>query len=321
MPRLSIVIPCLGGAAEFDGTLVSVLQNRPADCEVLVVHTERYDDPYDLADEVEFYLPGCRTLTGLINAGLEQAEGEIVHIVGCGLEVTEGWTDAAMAHFDDDDVAAVSPVVLAADGQTLVSAGLRFTRGGRRKLVSDRRLLSPGAGRLRASVLGPSLTAGFYRREVLAALDGLDESLGDTHADAGLALAIRSLGGLHVCEPAARLIQRADSISVDAACFTAGRAEERLFCRQASELGWPLSLALHSFTVAGSLIAGGIKLANCTSLLGRTIAWAELGGVKRHEQRLATARQRLEEVAASQATIRLPVSQPPSAAAERRRAA
>jgi len=54
VPRLSIVIPCLGGAAEFDATLVSVLQHRPADCEVLVIHNEPYDDPYALGHEVRF---------------------------------------------------------------------------------------------------------------------------------------------------------------------------------------------------------------------------------------------------------------------------
>ena len=54
VPRLSIIIPCLGGGAEFDGTLVSVLQNRPADCEVIVAHTDDYGDPYALRGEVEF---------------------------------------------------------------------------------------------------------------------------------------------------------------------------------------------------------------------------------------------------------------------------
>jgi hypothetical protein len=86
VPRLSIVIPCLGGAAEFDGTLVSVLQNRPADCEVLVVHTAAYDDPYQLGEEVQFLRASSRSLVELINSACQHATGEIVHLVGCGLE-------------------------------------------------------------------------------------------------------------------------------------------------------------------------------------------------------------------------------------------
>ena len=71
MPRLTILIPCVGGAAAFDATLVSVLQHRPADCEVLLVHTEPYDDPYDLAGEVQFLRTdrSCK-LVDLLNEGL-----------------------------------------------------------------------------------------------------------------------------------------------------------------------------------------------------------------------------------------------------------
>ncbi len=54
MPRLSIVIPVVGDPRHLDDTLVSVLQNRPDDCEILVVHNRPYDDPYELSDEVRF---------------------------------------------------------------------------------------------------------------------------------------------------------------------------------------------------------------------------------------------------------------------------
>src|SRR3954469_4194264 len=68
VPRLSIVIPCLGGAADFDATLVSVLQNRPGDCEVLVAHSEPYDDPYRLHGEVHFIHVEEHSTVGLLNA-------------------------------------------------------------------------------------------------------------------------------------------------------------------------------------------------------------------------------------------------------------
>jgi hypothetical protein len=170
VPRLTILIPCVGGAAEFDATLVSVLQHRPADCEVLVVHTEPYDDPYDLDGEVQFLRTdrSCK-LVDLLNEGLAAADGQIVHILRCGLEVTEGWTDGAVDRFSDADVAAVSPLVMEADRTTLAAAGVKWTVGGSRRVVADQRVLQGGSGRLRAGILGPTLAAGFYRREVPAA--------------------------------------------------------------------------------------------------------------------------------------------------------
>ena len=54
MTRLSIIIPVLGNPTRLDDTLVSVLENRPANCEIIVVHTRPYDDPYELSGEVRF---------------------------------------------------------------------------------------------------------------------------------------------------------------------------------------------------------------------------------------------------------------------------
>src|SRR6186997_2704558 len=86
VPRLTILIPCVGGAAEFDATLVSVLQHRPADCEVLLVHTEPYDDPYELGREVQFLRGGRGAgLVELVNEGIATAPSDIVHILGCGI--------------------------------------------------------------------------------------------------------------------------------------------------------------------------------------------------------------------------------------------
>ena len=54
MPRLTILIADTGGAGPLEATLASVLQFRPASCEVVVVHRGKYDDPYGLSSEVHF---------------------------------------------------------------------------------------------------------------------------------------------------------------------------------------------------------------------------------------------------------------------------
>ena len=54
MPRLSCVIPAVGTTQDLETTLVSVLEKRPDDCEIIVVLNESYADPYGLKDEVRF---------------------------------------------------------------------------------------------------------------------------------------------------------------------------------------------------------------------------------------------------------------------------
>ena len=113
MPRLSIIIPLLGDPAQLDDTLVSVLENRPANCEILVVHNEPYDDPYGLAGEVRFLAaaPGA-ALAECLNLGLRASRAAVVHVLSCGVEVSPGWAEAAIRHFRDAEVAAVAAVVL-----------------------------------------------------------------------------------------------------------------------------------------------------------------------------------------------------------------
>lgn len=304
MPRLSIVIPCPGGAADFDGTLVSVLQNRPASCEVLVAHSEPYDDPYALSDEVRFIHAEGRSLSALLNAALDQASGEVLHIIGCGLETTESWTESALAHFDDPDVAAVSPLIVEPNRQTIIAAGVRWTLGGARHVVNDRRVASPGSGRLRSTIVGPTIAAAFYRRDVLAAIGGFDVSLAEPLADVSVALALQSLGKLHVCEPGSMLIESSAASPTFAGGFHYGHDAERLYWFYAHERGLALSLVIHAWTAALDAARSGISTSLLMTLLGRATACMKIGSVRRHQTRLAAAADRLTELAKLRSAVR-----------------
>lgn len=304
MPRLSIIVPCLGGAAEFDSTLVSVLQNRPADCEVLVAHSEPYSDPYALRGEVHFVESPANSLVELLNVALDATSGEVVHILGCGIEASESWTTPALQHFDDPEVAAVSPVVLSSDRDTVIAAGIQWTLGGVRHLVTDRRIISRGSGRLRAKILGPLLTTAFYRRDLLVALGGFETTLGDGLADVGIGLAIQALGRLHVSEPASQLLHSGGCVHSRLTGIGAARSAERLFCRSAAAHGWTLALALHALTVAGDTLRQAPRLSMLQSLAGRAAAWLELGALRAYEQRLTAANDRLAELAELRASVR-----------------
>jgi hypothetical protein len=316
VPRLSILIPCLGGAADFDGTLVAVLQHRPADCEVLVIHREAYDDPYGLRGEVEFLRTSRESsLCGLVNAGLAAASGDVVHVLACGLTPQEGWAEPALAHFRDEEVAAVVPALFHADGSRLLAAGVRLSPGGRRCVLADRRLLLRGSGHLRARIGGPTFAAGFFRRDVLLALGGFNVAATDRLADVALALDLAALDLRAELEPASRIVQTADPWqTIPDWPLARGWAAERLFWQQATQIALPLALAAHALAVA----------LDPTSLAGRLLALCELGSVRRNAARLAAAADHLRTPANERQVIpltRRTLKTAPAATSERRRAA
>jgi hypothetical protein len=298
VPRLSIVIPCLGGAADFDGTLVSVLQNRPRDCEVIVAHTQAYDDPYALSNEVTFLHVRGSTIVELLNAAIDEAAGVVVHVVGCGLTVEEGWTEPAIAHFDDHEIAAVTPVILHAESGAVVAAGVRWSAGGCRHVVANPRVMERGTFRLRAKILGPTLWAGFYRRELLAALGGFDVSLGDGVADVAAAFDLRALGGIHVLEPDSQILQQGELPTLAGRPFSDGRAAERLFWRDRSQSSSLVAAALHPFAIVRNLTGQRSAARLMMNLAGRLAACIEFGGAQRQEARLIEASELLREQAA-----------------------
>lgn len=327
MPRLSIVIPCLGGAEAFETTLASVLQNRPADCEVLVVHRGAYDDPYALAGEVCFVRAEEETLAAQMNFALRYIRGGVVHFLGCGLEATEGWTDPVWPHFAHPEVAAVAPLIWTPDRRAVVAAGVGWSAGGRRVTITDPRVTEPGQGRLRASILGPTLAAAFYRREVLCALDGFDTRLPDELADIELALALRDLELRSACEPACRVIQSQPPAHLPATRRSLAFGLEHLFWRSVPRPLDPAALACHGLSAAAAVLDPLLRARPhhaMAELTGRAVAVGDLAGVRRHRTRLARAAQRLDDVATLRARRqqleRLAVEESTSPADQRRAA-
>ncbi len=239
MPRLTIIIPCLGIDATFDDTLATVLQHRPDDVEILVVHRDAYSDPYELSDEVTFvHVAHASSLSELANFGVDHARSAIVHVLRCGARVQdEHWCEAPLLAFQDSRVAAVSPLLLNKDGASVAASGVRYLAGGGRRLC-DRGKLASKPFRLGRSISGPTNMAGFYRRETWRRLGGLSVTVGDDLADADLAASWRAAGCQTQCARESR-VYLADSMSEPARLtFQAGRAWQRLHQRHAKSLGW-----------------------------------------------------------------------------------
>ena len=151
MPRLAIVISAVGTAESLEATLLTVLENRPDDCEVVAVTNFPYADPYQLAGEVRFVVqPAEADLVACVAAAIPLVRSPVVHLIAAGCEVTEGWADRALEHFADLSVGAVAP--LGAAGRLPRSGA----RGGHSIIVpaGARRLRSAKLERIEASRIG-----------------------------------------------------------------------------------------------------------------------------------------------------------------------
>jgi hypothetical protein len=273
--RLSIVIPFLGNLKRLEDTLVSVLENRPADSEIVVVLREPYNDPYDLAGEVRFVEAPVRAGRGdCIDLAMAASSAPILHVMGCGIEATPGWTDRAMAHFSDPQVAAVTPLVLDRfDSGRILSAGLDFTPGGAIRRLGVGKLLErfvcePGG-------LGAAeLLVAFYRRSALEAVGPLGDLRSDRPAGVDLALMLQYAGYLCLVEPECLTLANRETMAVESA-WQEGMEAEALFWRWARASGWRRALLGHAGLLATECLRCPVQPATVCRLAGRF--WSGLG--------------------------------------------
>ena len=292
MSRLSIIIPLWADNELFEDTLASVLQNRPGESEVLVVHSLPYDDPYGLQGEVQFVQTSANAgRSRMINAGCHASRGEILHVIQPGILACDRWAEAALRSFDDPQVCAVAPsAVDAEDAERIVAAGLRYTRGGRRLRHGVGSKLSKSQRVLRRAIRGPARFAGFYRRWIWEAIGGFCERLDVDSADMDFALSLQSLGYRSTLEPDS--VVRATAAVVDAvASFGSGGGAERVFWRHAATQGWLASLMLHPWAVLGSVLRDWQRPGAYLQLLGRLTS---LFGLPAHLTHAAKVRQAVE---------------------------
>ncbi|MGD0383343.1 MAG: glycosyltransferase [Thermoguttaceae bacterium] len=311
VPGLSILIPVLNKLKKLEDTLVSILENRPANCQIVVVLNEPYDDPYQLRDEVCFVNAALDAdLIESINFGLANCRAPIVHILTCGMEVSPGWTDAVLPHFADPEVAAVAPLVLQRrDRKKVVSAGVGYRAGG-----AARRL---GFGKSPAEALlekkyffGADILAAFYRRSAWDAVCGLNPSIKDHLSGVDLALALHFAGFHCISEPKCRMYADPDD-AVGACRLGRGRSAERLFWIWASRMGLLQSISGHAALLMAECLESLVRPSTFLRLCGR--AWEALR---------FPMHKRVERTAISRSsTAAHPIAPPHFAAKHRRRTA
>lgn len=291
MPHLSIIVPHFGNTEQLEDTLASVLQNRPADCEVLVVHPGSYDDPYQLAGEIRLVeVSTDSTMIDGLNQAMKVAVGHIIHIASSGVEATEFWTQPALRHFEDPLVAAVTPLVLRRDKPKVIeSAGVRLNRLGDRRMVAagTKNRLSKVAG---IKPLGPSLAAAFYRRQALEKIGWLSADVGPEFADVDTALALRQAGYQCKFAPQSELRIARPERPRDHAAFDTARCSERVVWRHAPALAGRKTLAGRLAIVPVRLLFGVYRARSFKQAMGRVAVWLEFGRHRRYWRELARIR-------------------------------
>jgi hypothetical protein len=269
LPQLSIVLPVLGRPGQMEDSLVSVLENRPEGCEVLVVLNQPYDDPYELAGEVQFLeVPRGAGLSEAINRGVEASRAPIVHVVPCGVLAREGWCEAALERFGDPQIAAVNPLLLdAANRRRLVSAGAAYQRWGR-----VRRFRKTGPAKPRRDVVAdPDFAAAFYRKSALEQVGLFSRRFGPRMSTVAVQLALQDAGFHCALETSCRMLAKGKGTE---SALARGWSSERLFWRRLPAQRRKRWLAMHGLLVAAETATGLVRPSRFLELAGRLAAAA-----------------------------------------------
>jgi len=274
VPRLSIVIPALGHNDLLESGLVSVLEHRPVDSEVLVVLNGPYDDPYNLGDEIRFVqAPAQAGLLDCLNLGYRSTTGGAIHFLGCGFEVAPGWADGPLARLDDASVGAVVPILMQPGPQEAgVLAGVAYDPAGRAGVHfgADTHWLAE------SEPLGPIGLAGFYSAAALEALgEVFSAAVGPQWSDVDLALRLRTAGFGVQIDGTSRIVGDPSPFINDRPGLRRARFAERLYRRHAVALGRAGSLLSHLGVVAGEAARSFPRPACLGQLVGRVLGYVD----------------------------------------------
>ena len=272
--KLSIIIPAIGEQADIDATLLSVLENLPAECEVILACRTSYQDPYDLQDEIHFVeVDNKASVLDLINAGIRASEGDIVHWILPGVVATPGWTDAATERFErDDDTTCVSPLLVRGTApDVIVAAGLIYRSAGIRKVVGRGKKIHAWNAQER-EIHGATINSGFCRRDTFCLLGGFSNRFEPTTADVDFAIRLEE-HGTSVTESNSVLIAHRDDDARPS--FRNARSLEKLFWKHYPNRGRTFARVLHAFHAIFSSLMLFPRTSAISTFVGRRIGRIE----------------------------------------------
>ncbi len=296
LPSLSIVIPTHNRPDLLRACLTSVVRHAPPDTEIVVV-----DDgsPHGSAAKVASAFPGTRLVhwkrsrgfCAAANAGILEGRGNVVELLNDDTEVTAGWAEAALRHFDDPTIGAVAPLVLcwpAQAGDAIVdSAGDRYYLGGVAGKRGHRQNL--GSALLRpCSVFGASASSAFFRRDLLLRVGAFPKSFGAYFEDVDLSWRLHWAGFQVLFEPAARVLHRVSASygrrPTRWLLQQQSQNEERVFWRNLPSNALLRALPHHAAVLAGKAWRRWQEGSLLPFVFGRLRVLSEMPAVVRHRR-------------------------------------
>lgn len=162
MPRLSIIVPHLQDDSGLESTLLSLLENRIDDCEILVAHTGDYRDPYGLQeDEVILIETSSKSsLAEQLNLATKTACSSSVQYLLPGATVTANWAEEALELMRDSSVSSVC-VPVRDDNADAVFIGIDSRSLPHRRVTDQLRYCA-----------SPLLCGGVFRKKTLSNIGG-----------------------------------------------------------------------------------------------------------------------------------------------------
>jgi len=184
VPRLSLIVPFQRDESALETTLISVLESRDRDVELIIVHSGDYEDPYELAHDEAVVLETEQgsSLSERLNLAARTACSPIVQVVLPGTTLEASWSDEGLSWFDDDATHAVSLPIRDASTDRVVFG------------MNAEQLPHRGMAFSTDSVAGPLLAGTMIRRRSLLKLGGWSELISESLLDLELTLLMRTLG-------------------------------------------------------------------------------------------------------------------------------
>lgn len=259
MKQLSIIIPATGLQNRLDDTLVSVLENRPEDSEVLLVHPAAYVDPYDLADEVRLISSEQTDVLELLNVGFKHAHGSILHTLAPGVTAHSGWCEEVLAMFDaNSNIGSVAP--------SLVDPRSRRTVHGVAHSVWGKKIVTSS----KQHVVCPLLCAGFYRTSAMRFMQGFNVRFGQY---AGVELGLRLKSANYKADKCdSRIHFSSETIDLSQVGFRDGQRRGELMAT-ATRLGLSTKGMAWAALLLGEPIHARFGSSTLAAMLGHLSSW------------------------------------------------
>jgi hypothetical protein len=181
---LSLIVPFQCDSQALENTLVSVLELRSPDHELLIVHRGEYQDPYGLQGNEAKVLetPASTSLAEQLNIAVQNATGDVLQVVLPGTVLEADWCVDALAAFDELDV---DMIALGVSGSGANSLQYGFEAD----LLPQRRATGEAS-----KIAGPLLAGTMIRRSAIECLGGWNTKIPGDLIDFELCLMAKLLG-------------------------------------------------------------------------------------------------------------------------------